>query len=178
MRALAPLVLAVLVLVGCRSPHECGSVASDSPESVEPKITYQPGDRGVTFTGTAGIWSASSSSLELTASLQAENLDQRALRITFTKLKVGSSQALPGDAEGKACLVLQTEAPETCLPLAGSIEVGTLSVDCFEHESGVSICAENVDVTIHAAPTGTDVSLPLELHVTKHQHWDDASCFP
>jgi hypothetical protein len=72
--------------------------------------------------------------------------------------------------------VLQTEAPETCFPLTGSAKVRTLDADCYTHESGVSVCAENADVSLHLSSGAQGLTLTIDLDVVSTEHWADTRC--
>jgi hypothetical protein len=176
-RALLALATAcVAVLAGCRAKHECGTVVSDAPTSVTGDLSYRPGDGLSTFRGAASIWSMGTTTLTLKATLADEHGASRDVTISLTGLREGATLDLANDAHGDVCLVVQSGAPETCVPLGGTIEVKTLALDCFDHESGVSVCAENVDAALRATAADSGASMTIDLDVTEKQHWDDHGC--
>ncbi len=181
MPTVRPLVLAALALLAlpglaaCRS-EGCRAVTTDR-SVIGGTAEYRPGSTKEPFTlaGTS-IDSMTRSRLVLAARLASENEGERAVRIELEGLAPAPAKRLGEGPVGRACLVLQTDAPPTCLPLAGSVEVRRLDRDCFVHESGLAVCAENVEVVLHATSEERGLSLRLDLTADKAQRWTDTAC--
>jgi hypothetical protein len=64
----------------------------------------------------------------------------------------------------------------TCTPLAGTVAVRQLAVDCYQHESGVGSCADTVDATLHAVSSFQDTTFQLDGDVLTDDRWVAAAC--
>jgi hypothetical protein len=154
----------------------CRNVATDR-DTVSGTVVYQPASTNTPFTFSEGrIWSVGRSSLEVDIGLRSESSVERTARISLSGLTPGPSQALTGSTLGQACLVLQTAAAPTCLTLTGTVDVRRLDSDCYNHESGVSLCADNVDVSLHASTDDNGVSMQLTLDIVRAEHWTSEMC--
>jgi hypothetical protein len=176
-RALVALVVVATLgtLTACRS-GDCRTVTT-TRELVSGSATYQPASTKTPFVTSNGhIWSMGRSSLELDVNLKSANEGERAVRISLSGLTPGPSQMLTGDTLGRACLVLQTSAAPTCLTLTGVVDVRALEADCYHHESGISACAENIDVSLHAKAEDRGVSMRVDLDIVRAQQWTNTEC--
>lgn len=170
----ATLALAVGV-AGC-GDGGCETVTTDR-DTVRGTAVYTPGSTAEPFAlADAKVWSMGRSALDLDVIVRSAHEGSRSVRVRLSGLSTKGPQTLGGPVEGRACLVLQSDAPSTCLPLAGTVDVRRLDADCFHHESGVSVCAENVDVSLHATVDDHGVAMRLDLDVDRAQRWRDAAC--
>lgn len=169
--------VAVVVTAGAAAcgPSRCKNVARDH-DALTGTAVYRPASTTTPFEMSgASLWSLGRSTLEIDVTMKSVE-GTRAVHVALTDLREGATQTLGQDAHGEACLVLQTNAAPTCLALAGTVEVRRLSSDCYNHESGVSLCAENVDVSLHATADERGLSMRLDLDVSRAEHWTDAAC--
>lgn len=165
---------ALAALAAC-GPGQCKNVARDHDALTGTAVYRAPSTTAAFEMSGASVWSVGPSTLEIDVALKSVE-GTRAVHVALTDLKEGGTQTLGQDAHGEACLVLQTGAEPTCLALAGTVEVRRLSTDCYNHESGVSLCAENVDVSLHAAVDERGLSMRLDLEISRAEHWTDATC--
>jgi hypothetical protein len=77
---------------------------------------------------------------------------------------------------GSLCMERQTGAEPVCSEAAGTIEVRQLAYDCFEHESGISACAETRDLTVHATSAWEGTTFELDGVELTLESWVDGEC--
>jgi hypothetical protein len=163
----------VATLAACRASHPCGEVVTDR-RSITGEVVYTPGSTRTPLAMTrATLWSIGRSTLEIDIELGG---GARAARLELEGLAVGTARELGGESVGRACMVLQTGAARTCLSLRGTVEVRRLAKECFHHESGVSVCADDLDVSIHAKTEDAGVALDVDLDIVEAQRWTDPDC--
>ena len=173
MLPLRALCLAAMGMMGCGG--NCRTVARDH-DAITGTATYQPPSTTTPFTmKSASLWDMSSSSLVVDLDMRAD-IATRATRVTIEGLSVGTTKTLDDTTHAEACLVQKTAAAPTCRPLGGTVEVRQLDASCWTHESGISVCAENIDVTLHASSQKDGVDLHVDLDVVRTEHWNDTTC--
>jgi hypothetical protein len=165
-----------LAMLGACHSGPCGTVVTDR-DATTGTIIYRPGSTKTPFEMSRNdIWSVGRSSLEVDVVLTSPTESARTARLVLEGLARGPSKPLTEGTAGRLCLVLSTGAAPTCLSLEGNVEVRRLEIECFNHESGISLCAENVDVTVHATSQEKGVSLQVDVDVGRAQHWTDPEC--
>lgn len=174
MLPLRALVVFAALVGGCGN-GQCRTVATDR-DAVTGTATYQPPSTTTPFTmKSADVWDMGRSSLFLDLDLRAD-IATRPTRVSIEGLSVGPTKTLDDATHAEACLVQKTDAAPTCLPLTGTVEVRKLDADCWTHESGISVCAENIDVTLHASSQQDGIDLHVDVDVVRTEHWTDTTC--
>lgn len=183
-----PVVLGFVALsgvAGCRT-GSCADVVTER-RGVTGTISYQPASTSTPFAmDSASIWSSRSTAIELSVTLKTSPKSQggesRQVRVLLEGLTLGVNQAVtkvaPGasGATARACLVLQPGASPACLALVGTVDVRRLEKECFTHESGISACADNVDVTLRATTDDLGLKMDVALEVVSVERWADPTC--
>ena len=167
------LAAAAVLAAGCGG--QCKQVVDDAPRTATGKATY--GTKLATFTAEKGtIWALGRSAITLDFDAKDPHGDRRPVRLTVERLHAPAKLAAPADATVTACVEVASDEAPRCFALTGDVDVRTLSVDCWEHESGISMCADDADVTIRASAHEDGVDLDVDVHVTSSEHWADATC--
>jgi hypothetical protein len=166
------IVLLASALSACAA-HPCGEVITERKEIVG-TITYQPGSTLTPFNSEgATLDSVGRESITLGAQLKSESGPTRDVKIEISGIGVGARVLEPGGAQGKACLILQSGAEPTCLPLQGSINAARFSQNCVGNGSGIFVCADQVDVSVHASVETRGVIMKVDLEIVRLEHWTE-----
>lgn len=80
------------------------------------------------------------------------------------------------EAGDELCLARQTGAAPTCSPLAGTIEVRQLASDCYQHSSGITTCANSIDVSLHATSDWQGTAFTLDAEMLTVGSWVATDC--
>jgi hypothetical protein len=132
---------------------------------------------GATFESHAAtIASADASSVTVSTTLVAAGGDSRYLSVELHGLRAGAT-ARPQTAEdARACLTIVSAPTQSCFALAGTVDVRALSSSCWEDERGSTVCADDVDLTIHLAASDPGVWFHVDLDLVRVEHWADTQC--
>jgi hypothetical protein len=141
--------------------------------AVSGEIRYVTGEGTTLSTTKVDLWGSSASKIDLRTSI-----GDRPLQILIDRLASGSTKNLAHDESAKACLSVQGGAPPACLLLDGSVEVRKLDKgDCKGNEN-ITMCADDVDLTIHATSHDLGLSLAIDLDVVEATKWTPSTCGP
>lgn len=77
---------------------------------------------------------------------------------------------------GDACLPRQSNGPDICAPLTGTLELRARERDCYFHSSGVGTCAETLDFTISARSEWQGTVLTVDADMYTRGSWVEAEC--
>jgi hypothetical protein len=169
-----PALALALVATGCEGFGTCQEVVEDGP-GLTGTLAYTLGDGTRLEATLERSWVRLTGKAEIT--IAGDFMDAFGRDRHYT-LRIG--ELAPGllDVAGRGaiCLVRQTGSPEVCSDLVGSIDVRQLAYECYEHESGISACAETRELALHVTSAWQGTTFALDGSELTIGSWVDTEC--
>jgi hypothetical protein len=168
------LALLALLAPGCGAFGTCQEVREDGP-GLTGTLVYVLGDGTRLEATLEDSWIALTGNTEVT--IQGRFRDafarDRHYTLRITDLAPG---LLDVTGRGAFCLVRQTGSPPVCSGLSGTIDVRQLAYDCYQHESGISSCAETHELELHITSLWEETRFEIHGSDLTIGSWVDTEC--
>lgn len=168
------LLIVALLAPGCGAFGTCQEVRQEGP-GLSGLLVYVLGAGTLLESSLEHSWISITGNSEVTIEgmFRDEFARDRHYTLRITDLEPGLLDVTP---RGAFCLVRQTGSPPVCSGLSGTIDVRQLAYDCYQHESGISACAETHELQLHITSLWQETRFEINGYDLTVGSWVETEC--